>query len=316
MNREPLPQESEPIASILLPGQNFTRQSLRSQLNRSIRVVVFGGGPVLERGVKQFICRLEECRDIEFLGAFCQPGEQGFWAIVRDLWGRRGVLALPLLLVQMLRTIRRFLVDPGAELKLNRKIARLSDRIHPVRDIHHEEVLARVRALAPDLGLIYGSPILKAELFEIPTLGTLGIHHGKAPEYRGKKTTFWAMYDGEKTAGVTVQKINAGLDTGEIVKQGEVTIDHRSYRAVCKELETLGLELYLHAIIEVQQGTALYSPQVGKRRKLCRDPKFADFVRFTWRHFKRCFSEPLSVSTPCFQPPQDPAEIGKAPKPQ
>ena len=292
MNREPIPQQVVSAAAFLLPVQDCTHQSWRSKLNRPIRVVVFGGGPVLERGVKHFICRLEEWRDIEFLGAFCQPGEQTWPAIIRDLWRRRGLLALPLLLVQIVRAIGRFLSDPRAEVQLRRKMAGLSDRIHPVPNIHDEEVLGRVRSLAPDLGLIYGSPILKAELFDIPTLGTLGIHHGKAPEYRGKKTTFWAMYDGEKTAGVTIQKINAGLDTGEIVKQGEVTINQRSYRAVCQELERLGLELYVNAIIEVQQGVALYAPQVGKRRKLCRDPKFADLVRFTWRHFKRRFSEP------------------------
>jgi len=316
MNREAMPKEGESTASVLLPVQDFTRQSFHSQLNRPIRVVVFAGGPVLERGVKHFICRLEECRDIEFLGAFCQPGEQTWPAIIRDLLRRRGLLALPLSLVQIVRGIGRFLREPRAELQLRRKMARLSDRIHSVHNIHREEVLGRVRSLAPDLGLIYGSPILKAELFDIPSLGTLGIHHGKAPEYRGKKTTFWAMYDGQKTAGVTIQKIDAGLDTGEIVKQGEVTIDHRSYRAVCKALETLGLNLYLQAIIEVQQGTALYSPQVGKRRKLCRDPKCADFVRFAWRHFKRRFSEPWFLSTPCFQPPQDPAVTGKPSKPQ
>jgi methionyl-tRNA formyltransferase len=147
-----------------------------------------------------------------------------------------------------------------------------------------------VRSLAPDLGLLYGSPILKPELFEIPTLGTLGIHHGKAPEYRGKKTTFWAMFNGEKTAAVTIQKINAGLDTGEIVKQGEVTIGRRSYRTVCRELEILGLELYLQAIIDVKQGAASYSPQLGKKRKLYRDPKFADIVRFTFRQLKKRFA--------------------------
>jgi folate-dependent phosphoribosylglycinamide formyltransferase PurN len=292
MNRQSMSKEGEAVAPVPLPVQDFTCHALHSQVHHPIRVVVFGGGPGLERGLKEFICRLEDCRDIEFLGAFCQPGEQSIWATVKDLWRRRGFLALPLFLVQLGRRTGQFLIDPRAELKLNRHIARLTDRIHSLPNIHHEAVLTRVRSLAPDLGLVYGSPILRAELFTIPSLGTLGIHHGKAPEYRGKKTTFWAMYDGEPTAGVTIQKINAGLDTGEIVKQGEVTIGHRSYRAVCKDLEILGLELYLNAIIGVKHGTALYSPQVGKRRKLCRDPRFADLIRFTWRRFKKNFSEP------------------------
>ena len=252
------------------------------ELKGPIRVVMFGGGPVLERGAKQFICRLEEHQEIEFLGAFCQSEAQTFWAVVKDLWRRRRLLAVPLLLVQIGSGIGRFLFQPRAEIELNRKMARLSDRIHFIPNIHAEEVLEDVRSLKPDLGLIYGSPILKPELFEIPILGTLGIHHGKVPEYRGKKTTFWAIYNGEETAGVTIQKINAGLDTGQIVKEGTVPIGRRSQRAVWRELEALGLDLYIQAILEVKGGTDSYRPQLGKKGKLYRDPKWGHLLAF-WR---------------------------------
>jgi methionyl-tRNA formyltransferase len=247
-----------------------------------IRVVVFTCGPVLQRDVKLFICRLASHPEIAFLGAFCQSEAQTFSAVVRDLWRRRRLLALPVLLIQVIGTTGRRLTRPRAEAQLNKAMARLSDRIAYVPDIHAEEVLEAVRSLKPDLGLIYGSPILKPVLFEIPALGTLGIHHGKVPEYRGKKTTFWAMYNGEETAGVTIQKVNAGLDTGQIVKEGEVLIGRRSLRTVEKELEALGLSLYLQAILDVGAGTATYRPQVGKRRKLYRDPKLKDILTF-WR---------------------------------
>jgi len=253
----------------------------------SIRVVLFGGGPVMERDVKRFICLLESNPEITFLGAFCQSQAQSFWAVTGDLWRRRRLLALPLLLVQTISSALRWLSQPRVESALNREITRLSDRIHYVPDIHAEEVLERVQALSPDLGLIYGSPILKPALFEIPKRGTLGIHHGKVPEYRGKKTTFWAMYNGEATAGVTIQKINAGLDSGQIVKEGEVSIGRQSLRAVWEELETLGLELYIQAILEVKAGTATYRPQVGKKRKLYRDPKLRDILTFWQRQLVR-----------------------------
>ena len=256
----------------------------------SIRVIVFCSGPALQPDVKQFIDRLEKHQEIEFLAAICQSSGQSLRSIWRDLWRRRRLLAVPLAMIQLGKTIGSFLSHPVATIALNRRIRNLSDRVHFVPDIHSMDVLQRVRSLAPDLGLIYGSPILKPELFEIPVLGTLGIHHGKAPEYRGKKTTFWEMYNGEKAAAVTIQKVNAGLDTGDILKQGAVTTDHRSYRAVCKELEELGIALYLQSIIEVKRGTAIYSPQVGTKRKLCRDPKFADMVRFTWRQLQRRFN--------------------------
>jgi folate-dependent phosphoribosylglycinamide formyltransferase PurN len=252
-----------------------------------IQVVLFGGGPVLEQGARQFICQLESHPEIAFLAAFCQSGGQTFRVAAQDLWRRRRFLALPLLLLQATSRIGRYVSRPRVEWQLHRTIGRLSDRIRYVPDIHAEKVLESVRSLKPDLGLIYGSPILKPELFEIPALGTLGIHHGKVPEYRGKKTTFWAMYHREETAGVTIQKINAGLDTGQIVKEGSVPIGRRSQRAVWNELVALGFALYLEAILEVKAGTATYRPQEGRKGKLYGDPKPGDILRFWQLQFGR-----------------------------
>ena len=92
--------------------------------------------------------------------------------------------------------------------------------------------------------IFYGGPILKPALFEIPTLGTLGIHHGKLPAYRGKKTTFWAMFNDEPSAGVTIQSVNAGLDTGRGVRAGEGRVGLQ------------GLDC-LHHLLEVQAGQGL-----------------------------------------------------------
>jgi folate-dependent phosphoribosylglycinamide formyltransferase PurN len=247
-----------------------------------IRVVLFGGGPLLEPGVKQFIVRLHEHPEIHFLAAFCQSEGRTPAAVIRDLWRRRGWLALPLLLLMVAEAVARFSAQPRWERRLNRKLAQLAGYLHFVPDIHSPAVLEHVKRLRPDLGLIYGSPILKPSLFQIPGCGTLGIHHGQVPQYRGKKTTFWAMYNGEATAGVTIQRVNAGLDTGEIVKEGGVPTAGRSYRAVWRDLEALGLELYLEAILAVKAGTAAYRPQSGPKGKLYRDPALADLWRFWW----------------------------------
>jgi folate-dependent phosphoribosylglycinamide formyltransferase PurN len=252
-----------------------------------IQVVLFTGGPVLQRDVKEFICRLERQPAIAFLGAFCQSDGQTFRAVVRDLWQRRRLLALPLLLLQIASGVGRCLSQPRAELELRRAMARLSDRLHYVPDIHAAKVLRDVQALRPDLGLVYGSPLLKPELFEIPVLGTLGIHHGKVPEYRGKKTTFWAMYNGEEVAGVTIQKVSAGLDTGHVVKEGVVRTGRRSLGRVSKELEALGFALYVEAILAMKAGTATYRPQGTRSGKLYRDPKLNDILTLWQRQLLR-----------------------------
>lgn len=248
---------------------------------------MFGSGPELNPDAKYFLCLLEEHPEIEFLGAFCQAEAQSINAVFLDLWKRRGILALPLFAMWLCNKVLRFVLSPREEMTLIRKLNKISNRIHFVKNIHAPEVLQQVSALQPDLGLIYGSPILKPELFEIPSLGTLGIHHGKVPEYRGNKTAFWMMYNGEPCAGVTIQKINKGLDTGSIVKTGEVKAYRRSYRTVFHELETLGLDLYIQAVLEVKQGIAEYKPQMGVKGKLYRNPKPIDFLRFWGKQIKR-----------------------------
>ncbi len=256
-------------------------------LERPIRVVLFGGGPTLEPGVKHFVCRLEERPEVDFLAGFCQSESRSVLAVVADLWRRRRFLALPLMLARLLALLSRVLADPRGTFTLNREFSRVSGRIHFVPDIHAKQVLSEVAALKPDLGLIYGSPILKPELFEIPRLGTLGIHHGKLPDYRGKKTTFWAMARGEEVAGVTIQKVNAGLDTGEIVKQAEVVVAGRSVGSVWRDVEALGLDLYVQAVLDVRSGSAVCLPTQGQKGPLYRDPRPRDILRFHWRRLTR-----------------------------
>lgn len=253
------------------------------------RVIMFGTGPVLTHEARRFLCRLETEPEVELVGAFCQAGTSGAWGVIADLWRRRGVLAVPLLLARLAGGGLRFLRGPSEELRLRRKIRRLSDRIHFVPDIHADEVVERLRALEADLGLIYGSPILKPSVFEACRQGSLGIHHGKVPEYRGNKTTFWAMYNGESAAGVTIQKINAGLDTGQIVKEGSVSVGRRSRASVWRELEDLGLDLYLEAIREIKDGRAKLRPQSGTPGKLYRNPGLKDLLRFQFLQVRRRF---------------------------
>jgi folate-dependent phosphoribosylglycinamide formyltransferase PurN len=256
-------------------------------IDRPIRVIVFASGPILDREAAVFLSRLEVHPEIELAACFCQSQGQTF----RDLWNnyskRRGVLAVPLILNLWLGTAIHWISHPGRETQLSRTINSLKDRIFFVQNIHAPEVCQAVEDLRTDLGLIYGAPILKPVLFEVPVLGTLGIHHGTLPAYRGKKTTFWEIYHGEKTAGVTIQKVNAGLDTGEIVKQGQLVVGRHSYRWVFNQIIQLGYEVYIQAILEVKNGTAIYLPQNGVKKPLCKDPHPGDFFRLWLRWMQR-----------------------------
>ena len=247
---------------------------------RPIRVVLFSGA-FWDATNMEFACMLDEHEDIELLGVYCQGIEPSFGSRIRDLWARRGILAFPILLLTTAKLFRW--KDQRA---LRRRFASLRRKVRFVPNIHAENVLQDIRRVVPDLGLIYGGPILRAELLSIPRLGTLGIHHGKLPDYRGVKTTFWAMFNGEESAAVTIQRANAGIDTGELVRQAEVSVARKSLRKVERELNRRGLEIYLEAVLAVRRGTAQLVPQ-DRKGKLYRNPTAKDHLVFCWRQLKR-----------------------------
>ncbi len=249
---------------------------------RPLRVVLFCG-PVLERGMVRFAGLLEQHPEIEFLGGFCQSSGLGTRARLTDLVRRRGLVAAPLLATELITNAGRWLTRPGFESNLRSRFRWLRGRLQVIPDIHSADVLARIRELDADLGVIYGGPILRPELFGIPRFGTLGIHHGTLPAYRGKKTTFWALFNGEPTAGVTIQRVNAGIDTGELVRYGAVPTRGRSYGRVESQLEELGLDLYMDAVVGTGKGTTRARPIEGHRGRLFRDPTIAQLLRFAWR---------------------------------
>jgi folate-dependent phosphoribosylglycinamide formyltransferase PurN len=254
------------------------------------RVVVFTGGPELQPDVLDFIQRLEDIEDIEVVGVFCETGLQGFRGVVADLWRRRRLMAIPLLLQRWLRMIGRGIFQPRRSVFRRWTGALIAPRLQYATDLHSASLLARIRDLEPDLGLVYGGPIIRPELFELPRHGTLGIHHGLTPAYRGKKTTFWAMYNGEKSVGVTIQTIGRGLDRGDIVAEATIPVGRAPLPVVSARLQRLGLELYMHAIDEVRRGKAEYRPQSSGSGVLYRDPSAADVLRFWARYVSGLFS--------------------------
>jgi hypothetical protein len=249
-----------------------------------LRVVVFTGGAVLEDACVELLARIHAHPELQLAGVFCEAATTGVAGVARDLVRRRGWLAPALLLQRALRRIGRTLLAPRRELRRRRALRELAPLVHFATDLHAPDVLARVQALGPDVGAVYGGPILRPALFELPAMGSIGIHHGRLPDYRGKKTTFWAMYNGEDTVGVAIQRIGAGLDRGDVLRAGTLSVGRKPLPVVVRELERLGLELYLDALLGLRRGTAEFTPQPEGGGPLYRDPRAADMARYWWRY--------------------------------
>lgn len=267
---------------------------MRSRPDR-LRVVVFTGGAVLEDACVEFIGRLDARPELELVGVFCQAPAVGLAGIVADLVKRRGRLA-PLLLAQRgLRRLGKAILAPSRELRRRSILRRLAPRIHFVAELHAQTVYSQVAALRPQLGAVYGGPILRPELFGIPQQGTLGIHHGRLPDYRGKKTTFWALYHGEETVGVAIQRIGSGLDRGDLLRDATLDAGRLPLPVVSRRLERLGLDLYLDAVLSMQRRDAVFRPQPAGSAPLFRDPSGRDVAHYWLRYLLRLCSRRTSA---------------------
>lgn len=84
---------------------------------------------------------------------------------------------------------------------------------------------AEVRVLAPDLILSWSYPMrLTRPVLEVPRLGSLNLHMGLLPEYRGAHALQWAIVNGETITGVTLHRMEETLDTGPVLARARFAI--------------------------------------------------------------------------------------------
>ena len=96
----------------------------------------------------------------------------------------------------------------------------------PTTAVNHISTASLLRSLQPDLMITIGAPLLKPHIYSIPQVGTINIHFGIAPYYRGEETLFWPLYyRDEQQIGVTIHQIDSGIDTGPMLAQGFAAVD-------------------------------------------------------------------------------------------
>ncbi|MCF7993671.1 MAG: hypothetical protein K9L88_02390 [Chromatiaceae bacterium] len=96
-------------------------------------------------------------------------------------------------------------------------------------DINSTEAIKQIRDHEPSLFLIAGfSTIFKQPLLEIPSIGTLNLHAGKLPQYRGGSPLNWQLINGELKAGISVIKVDTGIDTGPVMAEATIEIGPRT----------------------------------------------------------------------------------------
>ena len=98
--------------------------------------------------------------------------------------------------------------------------------VHFVDDYHSSESIDLIKSLDADLGIVYGTNIIKESVFGLPRLGSINLHQGLAPYYRGGPPVFWELFNDENEVGLTVHFVATKVDTGDIVLQKAIPLNY------------------------------------------------------------------------------------------
>ena len=122
-----------------------------------------------------------------------------------------------------------------------------------VQNPNSDEFVNGVRARNCSLLISVACPyILKEKLLSVPTRGCINIHHAPLPRYKGMMPTFWQLYHGEKTVGLTIHSMAFKVDEGEALYQTQLEISpgESLHRLICRSKRHAAhcLATVLHAV--------------------------------------------------------------------
>ncbi len=104
--------------------------------------------------------------------------------------------------------------------------------------------------------------IIPKNILELPKYGCINLHASLLPKYRGAAPIQWAVLDGEEKTGVTVQQMNEGLDTGDIISVKECVIDKKeTSESLFEKLAKLGASLIVETLDKIENGETKPIPQ-------------------------------------------------------
>jgi methionyl-tRNA formyltransferase len=125
------------------------------------------------------------------------------------------------------------------------------------------ELRAELEHIQPDAIVVvaYGR-IIPAWMLELPQFGNINVHGSLLPKYRGAAPIQWAVANGETETGVTTMRLDAGLDTGDVLLMRSVAVGPETTSAeLYPQLAEVGAGLLVETLAGLQDGSVKPQPQ-------------------------------------------------------
>jgi len=148
-----------------------------------------------------------------------------------------------------------------------------------------EEFREQLAGIAPEAIVVVGyGRIIPQWMIDLPPLGNINLHASLLPKYRGAAPIQWAIAMGETVTGVTTMRIDAGLDTGDILLQKELPIGpNDTAETIAPTMAAIGADLMVETLRGLKNGTVQPRPQDNSNSSLApilnREDGLIDFNR-------------------------------------
>lgn len=146
-----------------------------------------------------------------------------------------------------------------------------------INNINDSEVIEALKEHEIDWLLIIGwSQIAKKKVLETPSKGCIGMHPTLLPVGRGRAAIPWAIIKGLKQTGVTMFKLNEGVDTGDIIGQGIIDMEENTTATdLYKKVDDLHITLISRFFYDIVNDRITLTKQDETKATewLCRKPE-------------------------------------------
>ena len=163
----------------------------------------------------------------------------------------------------------------------------------PDRIKTNEAFRAQLAAIQPDAIIVVGyGRIIPQWMLDLPRFGNINLHASLLPKYRGAAPIQWAVASGETITGNTTMRIDAGLDTGDILLQQQLAIaPDDTAETLAPRLAAIGADLVVETLRGLDAGTIHPTPQDNSQSTLApilkKEDGLVDFSRSAADIFNR-----------------------------
>jgi methionyl-tRNA formyltransferase len=164
-------------------------------------------------------------------------------------------------------------------------LARELPVVQPEKIKNNDDFRASLEEIAPSAIIVVGyGHIIPQWMIDLPPFGNINLHASLLPQYRGAAPIQWAIAKGETLTGVTTIRIDAGLDTGDILLHSEEPIrPDDTALTLGPRLAQTGAEIMIQTLAGLAKGTVRAQPQDNSKATLApilkREDGLIDFSR-------------------------------------